>query len=593
MTTIAQHTDPSRGPHAAARKAPALLLMLAFICLATFLGIYCSALGETGSVTVDAGELAPLAAVFVVLPAAVITAGLAAGLRRFVRSSTSTAQPRGRLRAGLDRVMGALDRALFSWRVRSVILLALLLAASWSFWVVAFCPGSMIYDTYYQITQVYPRFSENHIPVWSVPGRLTFTQYSDHHPIFDTLLYGLFATVSENLTGNWNAGIFTFSCLQAILTAAAFAVSLCRLRRMGAPRALVLGAFLFVLLVPVVGANAGVVIKDMLFSALFAGWFTMAVETVFTRGAALGSRGFLAVNIALALLLALTRKTGIYVVVPTMVVYAVLYRRFWWRALLPAVVSAAVLWGVLPGVVFPVLDVAPGGSQEILGVLYQQTARYVSLHGVEVGSRERAAIDAVLDYDTLAERYEPDWADPVKYGAETDPTAEEVSAYLEVWLAQGLRHPEVYLDATFSQLTGFFSPAWTIQLRDETWDVDNDGTRLLRQPWQLEDMRETAREVWETLSEAPVIGLLLTCPPYVLWIPLFCLWAMLVWARRSLPIMVPVLLCLCLVLVSPMYDARYALPLIYAAPLLVLGLAAGMARDARSAEAPVSAPGRL
>ena len=46
-------------------------------------------------------------------------------------------------------------------------------------------------------------------------------------------------------------------------------------------------------------------------------------------------------------------------------------------------------------------------------------------------------------------------------------------------------------------LSGFASPSEPIQLRIETWDEDHDGTSLLRQPWQLEGLREAARDVWD------------------------------------------------------------------------------------------------
>ena len=151
----------------------------------------------------------------------------------------------------------------------------------------------MIYDTYYQITQFYPRGDEVRAELWAVPGRRAYAQFSDHHPIFDTLL------------------------------------------------------------------------------------------------------------------LVLTKKTGIYIVIPTMVVYAVVYRRVWWRSLVPAALSVALMWGVMPNVVFPALDVVPGGRQEMLGTLFQQTARYVALHGVEMSASERRAIDDVLVVDTLNECYQP------------------------------------------------------------------------------------------------------------------------------------------------------------------------------------------
>ena len=57
----------------------------------------------------------------------------------------------------------------------------------------------------------------------------------------------------------------------------------------------------------------------------------------------------------------------------------------------------------------------PEGKQEILGTLFQQTAKYVIDHGEEVTKEEREAINVILDYDTLADRYSIFVQDPVKF----------------------------------------------------------------------------------------------------------------------------------------------------------------------------------
>lgn len=566
----------------AVRHAPCALLMLAFIILATFLGVYAAALASDGWFRGSLDELVPLATVGVVVPAAIVVPLLAMALRRISRPSAPV--PQAGLRAVAFRLAATVDRLVFSWRFRAVVFAALILMLCWSFWIVAFYPGSMIYDTYYQITQFYPRGDEVRAELWAVPGRRAYAQFSDHHPIFDTLLYGWFAYTSDQLTGSWNTGIFIFSVLQALGTAIAFSVAFAYLRHIGAPRGLTIGLFATICVVPVFGGYAPVVIKDMLFSGIYVAWFTMAIAVVHTRGDALRSVPFLLGNIVLALLLSLTKKTGIYIVIPTMVVYAVVYRRVWWRSLVPAALSAALMWGVMPNVVFPALDVVPGGRQEMLGTLFQQTARYVALHGVEMSASERRAIDDVLVVDTLNERYQPEWADSVKYEYNASATDEQIQEYLKVWAAQGLRHPEVYVEATLSMLSGFASPSEPIQLRIDTWDEDHDGTSLLRQPWQLEGLREAARDVWDAWVDIPVIGLAMTCPPYVIWIPLFALWLFICRMRRWLPIMMPVLLSMASVVLSPMYDARYACALIFTAPLLIAVLGVAFAeREAESA----------
>ena len=69
----------------AVRYAPCALLMLAFIILATFLGVYASALASDGWFRGSLDELVPLATVGIVIPAAIIVPLLAKALRRISR----------------------------------------------------------------------------------------------------------------------------------------------------------------------------------------------------------------------------------------------------------------------------------------------------------------------------------------------------------------------------------------------------------------------------------------------------------------------------------------------------------------------------
>ena len=108
------------------------------------------------------------------------------------------------------------------------------------------------------------------------------------------------------------------------------------------------------------------------------------------------------------------KKTGVYVVIGTLLLMAIPYRKQFARLLLPLFASALVMWIVLPRIVFPLLDVAPGGKQEMLAIPFQQTACYVVNHSEELSEWEDQAIDAVLHIETLPERYDPSSSDPVK-----------------------------------------------------------------------------------------------------------------------------------------------------------------------------------
>lgn len=118
--------------------------------------------------------------------------------------------------------------------------------------------------------------------------------------------------------------------------------------------------------------------------------------------------------------------------------------------------AAALLIPVLLAEVFSAslmswFNVEPGSIREALALPMQQTARYVKEFGDEVTEEERAAISAVLDYEHLAEKYDPRISDPVKELFKYNPTTEELRDYLSVWLKQFIKHPFVYFKATVNQ----------------------------------------------------------------------------------------------------------------------------------------------
>ncbi len=537
------------------------LLFLALSWLLAILGVMGSALMANGWTDLTTGDMLMRSLVFTPVAAVALLAGdLLLGMvaRRVAAAGSHAAD------------VSMLDRFIPRRSTKSVLLFAGILLLFWAFWIIAFYPGSMNYDTYYQITQVYPHGDPVSIGVWSVPNvPVEGAQFSDHHPLFDTLIYGAFGWVSHQLFGTWNVGVFAVAVLQSIGTAIAFSYAFAYLRSIGTPRPLCIGAYVFVCLIPIFGNYASTVLKDMLFSGIYIVWFVFIIEIVRTRGKVLGKRRFLIMSIVLGSLLALTKKTGVYIVVGSMVLFALIYRGSRLRCLLQAAIPGALIWVLLPAVVFPLLNVVPGGKQEIMGTPFQMTARYVSLHENELSDEERQAIDDVLVYDTLADRYSPKWADPVKYAYVQDASRDAWVAYAKTWLVEGLRHPTTYLQAMIAMTTGFVAPGGTVFLEQITWDMENGGNPLLYQPDALAGWRDAATNLFNAIAATPVLNIVLWGVTYCLWIPALAFWICVRHAPRWLPVFIPVLLCIASIMLSPMYDSRYATPLIYTAPLLI------------------------
>lgn len=135
------------------------------------------------------------------------------------------------------------------------------LLVCWMIWIVALYPGAMNWDTFYQIWMTYP---ENH-PIasdWEISNQYLPYALSDHHPLFDTLLYGLFARVSHIVFGSWNIGVFLFIIVQVLCFAALISLALRQLHDLYVPSPVIFVAFVFFAFFPVIPAYCATMLKD-------------------------------------------------------------------------------------------------------------------------------------------------------------------------------------------------------------------------------------------------------------------------------------------------------------------------------------------
>lgn len=564
---------------------------------------------------------------------------------------------RGFARISLDaRPHPRLSRLTPSWSWRSVAVFSVIMALFWLPWLIANYPGGTYWDTYYQIFQCYP---ENH-PIAVIPyaecydNTLTDAYLCDHHPIVDTLIYGAFGMASDALTGNWMAGVFAFVCLQGALTIVAFTASVAYLRERSCPVPLCFFAYAFLCVMPFISTWALCMVKDSLFGLFYVPYMMMLFEAVRTRGESLRDSRTVALFALVGLALCLTKKTGIYVVVPTALIAAlisfarlraarsdrsrvqspacapaakahvpradvpcasrgadgpvaeahsprILHRHRervarprghepWKGYVTQALLCVVVMMVIFPLLVFPLLNVAPGGKQEVLGTLFQQTARYVLYYPEDVTEEEREAIDALLEYDNLARQYTFNFQDEVKYRYNLDATADEIAAYLEVWAAQGLRHPESYLASLFSIAGYYVAPCGAANIRMVTVDthMGDDDRYMLWNPDELDWLRLGLDEAYKTVSEIPGVNGPLLLAVYVFWLPAVLMFV--AWRNRLRcgTLFAPALILLGFCVIAPVYDARYCIPLLNAAPLMLCMVAvllresAARGRDGKS-----------
>lgn len=131
------------------------------------------------------------------------------------------------------------------------------------------------------------------------------------------------------------------------------------------------------------------------------------------------------------------RQEGVYLIILSSLVMLIATRR---RSFLRLAVLAFAGFYLYTQILLPACSVKASNPREVFSIPFQQTARYLRDAGDDVTPEEKEAISAILDYDNLAERYNPNLSDPVKATYNTDAGTDELLAYFEAWFQMLLRH---------------------------------------------------------------------------------------------------------------------------------------------------------
>ncbi|MCI9571014.1 MAG: hypothetical protein HFH97_00135 [Lachnospiraceae bacterium] len=330
----------------------------------------------------------------------------------------------------------------------------ILLGAYLPFLLLAF-PGNLCWDAIGQIEQV----------IGDAP-------YSAHHPLFHTLIMGGLVKAGEALFHSPEIGLFTYMLLQDAALAAALAATISVLSRRGAGFGLLLTMLLLYCLTPVYSNIASTALKDVPYSACVI-VYVICLALLLERPERLRSRKFVLSFFSIQLGVILLRNNGLYVVLLAgMVSFFYLFRKYGLRERILCLFasfggSALAARAILALLAFT-CSASPGSMGEMMSLPFQQTARYLQLYQDEIDSQERDAIQAVLgDVGTVAAKYDPASADPVKALFDRTASAGDLASYLKAWLRGFARHPGTYFEAFFLHIYGWFTPAVANSIRYE------------------------------------------------------------------------------------------------------------------------------
>lgn len=449
------------------------------------------------------------------------------------------------------KIWNELDKKL---EVRFVLKVFLLFVVVWLLQVLPYFPGSVPHDGRYQLNQ--------------------FFAYSDmnlHHPYYVTMLMGTIYSIGSKLFGYMGGCIF-YVMFQCILGALVFA-SVCKYIRYRTGRiTLCVGSILFYALTPMWWTYIQTLDKSSI-AFICITWFTLEYMKILLEEE-------VAISVYIHIMAAgvcscLFRNDSKYVIIVAFVVLLVLKHKMWKRILLISVSAMLIVFGLNA---FPTnyLGLKSMNQVEPLSIPLQQIARYVTYHGDELTEEEKKIIDQVVQYEGIADRYNPELSDPVKdHWRPTD--EEEFEAFFSLWLEKLKERPKLYIVATMNNMYGYTDPFYfytglsRYALYNKESFGDYDAGVVYSNYIFSDEIRSTIFKITYGWCKIPFLSFFVNPGAYT-WLGFVMLGAVL--RRRkwdyALSFCIPVLLTL-ICFASPVNGLlRYSLPIMAITPLYVM-----------------------
>ena len=440
------------------------------------------------------------------------------------------------------------------------------LSPAWVVHVVAKYPGVLAIDTVLPIKQFMSEWPR-----------------TTAHPPFGTFFYGLMYAVGLRI-GNVNIVYFAVMLLQvtAFLLVLSYALWLMKTRR--APFWVQVLSLVLFALSPIYIGWAVVLIKDTPFLILSVLTGVLLLEFLCDPESFLRKKSRWVLIAAGFTLMMLTRYNGVSIVVPALLALLIvmLVRRIPRRTVISFILMACLVFGLSAGTneaIIRVMNIQKIQFYDWLSIPFQQTARVAAIHGDVLSDQEKADIDTMILYDSLAAKYSAADADQVKW---TVPSEERGTRsperYLRVWWKQFGQYPMDYLDAMLNLnyvlfdlqsnnpvYIGLSDPSLYYYIYPDSFcDMSYYDSEAIR---PLNSSQLALTEWYFRFSDLPVIGWFASmgfCVDLMLGMVYLC------WVngrKKALIVLIPSLVTAFLALFCSIVYTRYLLPTIGSLPL--------------------------
>lgn len=443
----------------------------------------------------------------------------------------------------------------------------LIIITFWLIYIIAFYPVILSPDPSFQIKQFFNVDTKYAEGVIKLDENVNIT---NHHPVVHTLLLGGCIILGRSI-GSDNFGLFIYSMIQIGILSATLSYTIKYLKKVNISLKVRVILLMIYSIVPMFPFYAMSAVKDTIYTSFMILYVIFLYDFItFNKEKKITNINVIYI-ILLLFLISLFRNNGIYVVLlsfPFIIGYSK-KNRMKTLAILAIFVSLTTCYSK---VILPYFKITNGSIREMLSIPFQQTARYVKYHGDEISEEDKKAIDKILTYDTLVERYDPELSDPVKNKYNKYATSDDLKEYFKVWYKGLLKHPGTYIEATINNVYGYFYPNsikwYTYYSYDKRITKDN----LVAYSYNnLQGLRDSLVSYQGVFPYIPFVGLISNIG-FNTWVLLIMGVYLIIFKKRQylivlMPLYASVLICIA----SPANTYfRYAMPYIFSNCTLIL-----------------------
>lgn len=289
-------------------------------------------------------------------------------------------------------------------------------------------------------------------------NQLMTNTYSNHHPVYYTLLIKAAVSLGLIIFNNINMAVAMFSIFQITVMSAIFAYVVTTMHESGATKKTIILSMLFYMIVPFNIIYSFTVWKDVLFGGgvlLFVTALWRSLEGIGTKKI----RDILLIMVG-GIIVCLFRSNGWIAFIVFTVLFFVMYRKKY-KNLKILFGTVILISFILRNVVLGMFGIKGADTVESLSIPMQQVSRVIVEKKDAISDDEKELIGELLDIDKVEQIYDPTFHDPIKKevraNGKVSYLAEHKWQYMAMYVKMAFEYPLQYIYGWVDQTKGYIN----------------------------------------------------------------------------------------------------------------------------------------